>query len=725
MKTGTLKLKLPKLLDRVQPSSTAVLIGTAIVVGAGTGLGAVFFIKLIDWIQRLFFEGGEAGLSFLGRGLFILIPIAGGLLSGPIIAFFAKEAKGHGVPEVMQAIALRGGRIRPRVVVAKIAASAMCIGSGGSAGREGPIVQVGAALGSTLGQWLNLSEMRIRNLVACGSAAGIAATFNAPIAGVVFAMEIILGELHLGDLGNVVISAVTASVMARLFLGERPAFSIPRYGVKTPWEILLYPLLGILSAFAAVFFIRLLYRFEDVFDHWHFPDALKPAVGGLLLGGVAFFYPIVLGMGFVPVDEARLGFPLSANMPHIFSAGFPVIEGALLGQLSFVLLFLLIFLKPLATSFTLGSGNSGGVFAPALFTGAALGGAFGRLVEVLAPGATAGPGAFATVGMAAVFAGAARAPFTAILIVFEMTNDYGLILPLMAGVIFSMLVAERLHRESIYTLKLARRGIRLQSGQDVDVMEAVRVDEVMVRQPATVPTDMPVSLLAGEFLRTGRHGFPVLNSDGSLHGIVSLADYRRSVANGDELPEKLTVKDISTQDVVVAYPDETVGVVLRRMAPRDLSRVPVVARDNPRRLVGVIRRNDIVRAHEIGALRRDEARRRAETLKSVKDSSAQFVDVLLVPGSHSVGKTIATLHLPREAVLVSIRRGQDLVIPHGDTVLQVGDVVTALCERACAGNVLEELNRLKSEEPNVSKEPEEPKGPKILNVHEDSEAPLE
>jgi CIC family chloride channel protein len=478
---NSLKTRLPVLLDRLQPSETAVLIGTAIAVGAGTGLGAVLFIRLIAFVQQVFFEGGETVLGFLGRGLFILTPALGGLLAGPIIAFFAKEAKGHGVPEVMQAIALRGGRIRPRVVVAKVVASALCIGSGGSAGREGPIVQVGAALGSTLGQWLRMSEARIRNLVACGAAAGIAATFNAPIAGVVFAMEIILGELHLGDMGNVVISAVTASTVARVFLGDRPAFAIPNYGMQTPWEVLLYALLGVLAALAAVGFIRLLYALEDRFDGWHFPEALKPAVGGLLLGGLAVLYPMVLVAGGVPPNEALLGLPLAQNLPHIFGSGFPTIEGALLGQLSFGLLLVLVLLKPLATSLTLGSGNSGGVFAPALFTGAALGGAFGRVVEFLAPGATAGPGAFAIVGMAAVFAGAARAPFTAILIVFEMTNDYRLIVPLMAGVIVSLIVAERLHRESIYTLKLTRRGIHLRRGRDVDVMETVRVDEVMVR----------------------------------------------------------------------------------------------------------------------------------------------------------------------------------------------------------------------------------------------------
>jgi CIC family chloride channel protein len=692
----TLRQLLPSLLDRLQPSETTMLLGTAIVVGVGTGLGAVLFIALIEFVQRAFFEAAPSVLDFLGRGWFILAPAIGGLLAGPIIAFFAKEAKGHGVPEVMQAIALRGGRIRPRVVVAKVFASAACIGSGGSAGREGPIVQVGAALGSSVGQWLHLSDERIRNLVACGAAAGIAATFNAPIAGVLFATEIIIGELRLGDLGSVVISAVTASTVARAFLGDRPAFAIPNYGVKTPWEVLLYALLGGLAAFVAVGFIRLLYGLEDRFDNWRFPEALKPAVGGLFLGIVAFFYPMVLGLGFVPAEDAQLGLPLAKNIPDVLGSGFPAIEAVLLGDLSFALLVALIFLKPLATSLTLGSGNSGGVFAPALLSGAVLGGAFGQAVEYFAPNTTAGPGAFAVVGMAAVFAGAARAPFTAILIVFELTDDYRLIVPLMTGVVVSLIVAERLHRESIYTLKLTRRGIRLRRGRDVDVMETVRVDEVMVHQPVTVPADSPATLLADEFLRTGRHGFPVLTEDGNLLGVVSLEDYRRAMSAAQDPANPLLVRDIATNDVVSVYPDESVGTALRRMAPRDLSRLPVVARENPRRLLGVVRRNDIVRAYELGALRREEARYRAEQTRAVRHARVLFVEVTLAPDSWVVQKVVAELGLPRGAVLVSIQRGRDMLIPRGDTQLKAGDVVTALCERECAEEVRTRLKDRKS-----------------------------
>ena len=675
--------KFPNILDRFQPSETAVLIGTAIVVGIGTGFGAVGFIELIGVIQRMFFDGGEQVLPFLGPMLIVIIPMIGGLLAGPIISFFASEAKGHGVPEVMQAIALRGGRIRPRVVVAKILASSLCIGSGGSAGREGPIVQVGAALGSSLGQWLRLSDNRIRNLVACGAAAGIAATFNAPIAGVIFAMEIILGELHLGDLGNVVISAVTASTIARIFLGDQPAFAITAdYGMQAPWEIFLYVLLGALAAFTAYGFTRMLYWFEDKFDGWKFPEALKPAVGGLLLGLLALVFGIFASNG-------PAGVPVSNNLPYIFGAGFGVIESTLIGDFPFWLLFVLIFLKPLATSLTLGSGNSGGVFAPGLFTGAVLGGAFGKLLEILLPGASINSGAFAIAGMAAVFAGAARAPFTAILIVFEMTDDYRMIVPLMATVVTSLVIAERLMKDSIYTLKLSRRGIRIQRGRDVDVMESVLVEEVMVKEPIIVSDDLPITILAEKFIETGRHGFPVLDKHGQLFGVVSLEDYRNAVESRKETGD-LTVGEIATRDIITVHTDETVGAALRRMAPRDISRLPVVSRENSRQLLGMVRRNDIVRAYEVGATRQEEERLRTSKHHIKEVSGFEPIEMRIEQGSFSAGKKLGEIPWPREAVVVSVRRGKKSIIPRGSLVLEAGDEISLLSER----DVTKEVRKL-------------------------------
>ena len=675
-----LRSRMQDLADRIRFSETTTLMITAIVIGVGTGLGAIFFIWLIESVQKIFFEGGEALFGDMGRSLLILIPTAGALIGGPIIAFFASEAKGHGVPEVMQAIALRGGRIRPRVVVAKIAASALCIGTGGSAGREGPIVQVGAALGSTLGQWLKLSSGRIRNLVACGAAAGIAATFNAPIAGVVFAMEVILGELHMGDLGNVIISAVTASTLARVFLGDYPAFAIPRYAMQTPWEVFLYALLGVLAAFAAVGFIRMLYWFEDMFDEWKFPNAFKPAIGGLLLGILGFTYPILLAQGGLSASDAASGLPITANIPHVFGAGFETIEAALLGKAPLLLLFALIFLKPLATSFTLGSGNSGGVFAPSLFAGAALGGTFGMLVEKIFPGSTAGPGAFATVGMAAVFAGAARAPFTAILIVFEMTNDYRLMVPLMAAVIFSMIVAERLHKESIYTLKLTRRGIRLRRGKDVDVMENINVEEVMRPAPESISGETPLRMVPALLDKARMHGLPVAKDDGGLCGVITVQDVEKAI-DVDENNLDLPVTQFCSQRLIVAHPDESLHHALERMSHRDIGRLPVVDRNHPSQLVGWISRADIIRAYERALTRRVTAQQQVTQARLGVTTGVEVVECEVEAGSSLAGCTLSEVKWPEDSLVASIQRGGQLIIPHGKTVMEVGDQLAVVARR--------------------------------------------
>ena len=672
--TYLMKTMRERLLNMIRPSSTSLIFFMAIIVGLGTGLGAVFFIKLIEWTEFFSYTTLSNLAPTLGRGWFIVVPVLGGLVAGPIIAFFAKEAKGHGVPEVMEAIALKGGRIRPRVVVAKVIASASCIGTGGSAGREGPIVQVGAALGSTLAQWFHLSESRIRNLVACGAAAGIAATFNAPMAGVVFAIEIILGELAMSDLSSVVLSAITASTVARFFLGNDPAFKIPLYEVRHPLEIFLYLLLGVFGAAIGVLFIRSLYWFEDLFDNWRFPDFLKPAVGGLLLGLMGYLYPQVLGLGFVPREELQLGIIPSKNIPHVFGSGFPIIELTLLGKVSIGLLLTLIFLKILATSLTLGSGNSGGVFAPALFMGAMAGGSFGWATEHLFPSLSAGTGAYAIVGMAAVFAAAARAPLTAILIVFEMTDDYRILLPLMGAVIISTVLAQHWHPESIYTLKLVKRGIHLFRGRDIDVMAAVTVEEVMDKNPVTVPLSMPLSELMRVFAETNSHGFPVLDEKGKLWGIVSLSDLRRACPPDKPVPENLTVRDIANPNIVTAYPDERLSDIIPRMAPRDLSRVPVVSREDHRQLLGILRRQNVIHAYEIGVVRRGFA---VGNLPGAPEGTATG-EFPITADSIFVNKKISELDIPEPFLVIHIRRAGRVILPHGNTRLKEGDVVTVL-----------------------------------------------
>ncbi|OGQ94254.1 MAG: chloride channel protein [Deltaproteobacteria bacterium RIFOXYD12_FULL_57_12] len=600
MRTQILKL----IISRLMPREGVMLAAMAILVGAGTGLAAVGFIRLIAFIQNFSYTRAESFLPELGRLWFIIVPVLGALVSGPIIAFFAMEAKGHGVPEVMQALVLRGGRIRPRVAIAKVIASAFCIGSGGSAGREGPIVQVGATLGSSLGQWFRLSDERIKNLVACGAAAGIAATFNAPIAGVVFATEVLQNEFRVAAFGNVLIAAVSSSIVSQFFLGARPAFNVPSYVMNSPWEILLFGVLGVLAALVGILFIRLLNAFENLFDAWRFPLTLKPAVGAVLLGSLAFLYPYLAGIMPVSGQEMRLGAPLIDNIPHVFGSGFSFLEQVLQGNASFWLLALLVMLKPLATSLTLGSGNSGGVFAPSLFTGAMLGGAFGHGAAALFPKIAGAPGAYALVGMAALFAASARAPLTSILIVFEMSNDYHLILPLMAASMVASSLAQLLHPESIYTIKLAKKGIRFDQGRDSDVMQGVRVEEVMNKRPVFVHADDSVAELFATFQETHLLGLPVLTENKRLYGIVTLHDLERALSGYQGSLRDLKIKDVATPHPVTVFPDEPVWAAIRKMAPRDFARLPVVPRHDEREFLGLISRSDILRAYEVGVVRK-------------------------------------------------------------------------------------------------------------------------
>jgi CIC family chloride channel protein len=681
-----LKRYLAKMLDQLAPREGLVLLVMAVVVGVTTGLAAVLFIRLIAYIQFFFSGGGEKILPELGRLWLIVVPVIGGLLVGPIIAKFAPEAKGHGVPEVMQALILKGGRIRPRVALAKIVTSALCIGTGGSAGREGPIVQVGSALGSSVGQWLGLSDERIKNLVACGAAAGIAATFNAPIAGVVFAIEVLLSEIQVTVFGNVVVSAVAASIVSQIFLGSRPAFEIPGYVLHSPWEILLYVILGLLAALVGILFIRMLYYTEDVFERLPIPLWLKPATGALLLGILAYCYPYVGTISYISADDMTLGLPIVENYPHIFGSGFLFLEEVLQGRAPFILLFLLIFLKPLATSFTLGSGNSGGVFAPSLFTGAMLGGSFGYVAMHLFPDLQIEIGAYALVGMAAVFSAAARAPLTSMLIVFEMSNDYRLILPLMTAGMIASTFAQWLHSDSIYSLKLTKRGIRFEQGKDLDIMQTVQVDEVMNKSPITMQREQSVADLFAAFQETHLGGFPVMTNETELYGMVTMQDMERTIQKMENTLHRkevnlkdLKVWDVATPDPVTVFPDEPIWAAIRKMTPRDLARLPVVARKNPKQFVGVISRSDIVRAYNVGLMRKqkDELAHDRSTLRKV--TGLEFIEIKVEADCLGTGKRLADISLPSNTNVISILRHGTVLVPDGNTKMLPGDVITVLC----------------------------------------------
>jgi CIC family chloride channel protein len=685
----SLRRTLGGLVDRLPIPPDLIMMGTALLVGLLTGGAAVLFNYLMKWVAWVGYTWIPG--FFPGKGYVILVPGVGGIFVGLLVYYFAREAKGHGVPEVMEAIALKGGRIRPIVAVIKSLASSLTIGTGGSAGREGPIVQVGSGLGSTLGQILNLSDDRIGNLVACGAAGGIAATFNAPIAGVVFALEIILGgRLSVRYFSSVVVSSVAASVVGRIAFGDSPAFAIPsEYGVNSLWEFLLYPFLGVLAALVGVAFVKGLYGTEDIFDNWKgVPEWFKPAIGGALLGVIALIYPLLVPS--LKWDAT----------PQVFGAGYAPIEAVLANQSTLIAVLALLFLKLLVSSLTLGSGGSGGVFAPALFSGAMIGAAFALVIDKLFPGLPAPMGAYALVGMGAVFAASAHAPITAVLILFELTGDYRIILPLMLTVGVATILAQRILKgESIYTLKLTRRGIRLQRGRDVDILHGVTVGEIMSHQPDTVQASATMNELADIFSHTHHHGLPVLDGHNKLWGIVTITDLDTSVREGR--PRNTTVGEIGTTwpHLTVAYPDESLATALTRMAPRGLGRMPVVSRHDPYELLGIIRRQDIVTAYDLALTRRTDIHHRTQQAQMQTKETMDFVDVYLSPDDPVIGKTVAEISgiMPKESVLVSITRDKRVIIPHGNTVFQAGDQVTAFIRHQDAQDLFTCLHGASSE----------------------------
>lgn len=581
-------------------TETQIMALMAFIVGIGSGFGAVGFRKLIDLFTWLFFTALGPHLQYLlggGRLYLLILPAIGALIFSPLIRFFAPEARGHGVPEVMVAVALHGGRMRPAIVIVKAVASALNIGSGGSVGREGPIVQIGAALGSSIGQYLEMPEARVKNLVAAGAAGGIAATFNAPFAGVFFALEVIMGEFNVRNFATIGISAVTADVIGQAFLGIHASIAAPIYVPRSPLELPLFAVLGCLAGLVGILFMRVLYRTEDFFDKLRVPIAflIKPAVGGLLLGALA----IVVPRGHNDVPSAIMG------------VGYPTMTAALYGHLGLALMLLFLATKLIAVSITIGSGGSGGVFSPSLYLGAMLGGSFGAVLHRLLPQLVQNdPLGFILVGMASVFAAAAQAPITSITILFEMTNDYQVVLPLMLGVATATLVGRALSRETIYTLKLYRRGIELHGEPGPDILSQITVAAVMSTNVTTVSITMSVDDVIALMTRQRLLGFPVIDEHGKFVGMVRITDIEEDMMDNAKAH---TVAEI-VERVATVYPDETVEMALQHFGPTDQRRIPVVSRENPDHLVGILYAWDILNAYRTSRSPAPDSARRTGSL---------------------------------------------------------------------------------------------------------------
>ncbi len=535
----------------------------AILIGILTGIAFVFYEQVTFFATTVFFRN-NGDLSWH----IILLPAFGGLLIG-LLSHRIRNRR-CGIPDVIEATALRGGKIPAKNAFYEVFLSIISISTGGSVGKEAPGVLAGTGIGASIAGFMKSPDNRFRTLIACGASGGIAAAFNAPLAGVVFVVEVILGQLETKTLIPVVLSAVFATLVSTIIFNTNP-IQISYYGLVNPLpEFVLYAILGIFAGIVSVTLIKTTYFSHDIFEKMPAHPILKPAIGGLGVGVIGFFYPEVFGIGYATITA--------------------VLEG----ELVLNLLIALLVLKIIAFSLTVGSGGSGGAIVPSLFVGSMLGGAFGILVNILFPGSTAPAGAYALVGMGAVFAGTAHAPLTAMLILFELTQDYNLILPLMAACVISKIISASLHEDSIFTETLRRKGYAIREGTEINVMEAMKVSDNMVKDVLTLSeNDTAADLL--KLMQTSKHaGFPVLNQQGELAGIVTLHDMRDKVPHG-ELGK--LIQDIATKDVVKAYPDESLDVVLKRLAVRDIGRLPVVSLDKPDKLVGIITRSDIVKSY--------------------------------------------------------------------------------------------------------------------------------
>lgn len=628
-------------LRRAKISGSTLTVILAGMIGILGGCGAVVFTWLIELVSASTVEASlsAAANNSLWLVTLVVIPAFGLLAVSWFTRRFAPEAQGHGVPEVITAVARHDGVVRPQVALVKILASGFCIGTGGSIGREGPIVQIGSALGSTAGQWLKLSPRNIKVLVAAGAAAGISATFNAPLAGVMFASEIILGSFAVESLTPIVIASVLANVVQE-HIGEHrfePAFQELRYDFAGAWQQLpSYLVLGLLAGLAAAMFIKLLYRTEDLTERWLPRWWQRALVLGAIVGLAGAVYPRtppelseatqshlaenhqlippLMGVGYGVVDHAL---HLDTLQQHVGDAATLAdatrkLIGKFTGQgettkTVFVSgsqlwaelwwLLPLVLLKPLMTSITLAGGGSGGVFAPSLYLGATLGACVGLLVNLMFPAYSNAPGVYAIVGMGAVVAGTTHGVLSAILIVYEMTDNYQVILPIMAAAGVASLISRSIEPESIYYKKLSRRGGSIARGHDLHRLDHVMVRDVMIRVfPSLKHTDNVHEIVRVARANPHIESLPVMD-DGKLIGIIRPSDLHR-VLDSDISPHLVNAEDIALRSPISVSPEENLIEALRDFGTQDVETLPVeVGVGTHRRLIGLLQRSDLMRRY--------------------------------------------------------------------------------------------------------------------------------
>ena len=546
-------------------------------IGILAAIGALLFRILIELFQNFLWPSGMTFFDQLLNTpgwLIVLVPTCAGLLMGPVITYLVPEARGPGVPVVIASVTSRQSTIRHRVTFLKALVTSFLIGAGASVGREGPIVQIGASIGSSVAQFFRLNPDLRRVCLACGAAAGIAATFNAPIAGTLFAVEIILLDVELGHISHVIISAVTGSVLARVFWGDFPAFNVAGFQLTNHWELSIYFLLGVAAGLTAIGFVWLIYSTERLFGRLRIPDWIKPAIGGLLLG--------LIGL----------------RSPHVLGVGYETVNLALTNSLILKTALLILCLKILATSLCIGSGMSGGIFAPSLLIGATLGTAVGLVVTEIIPDLGLRPSDYALVGMGAVVAGTTLAPITAILTIFEITYTYQIILPLMVACIGSAIVVRLLFGHSVYELKLIKEGTPIVRGHDISILRHMLVSEYVIGEFETLSDTMPFKQVMDHAIEAPYPHFVILDSKGELAGVLSLRDLRPYLSKFEQFKESMVAADLMNKEVVTISASDDLGKALELFEKHRISFLPVTDPDDAKRLLGIFKKDDLLRAYQ-------------------------------------------------------------------------------------------------------------------------------
>jgi len=550
-------------------------------IGIVAGIVAFALYKLIGLFTNLFFYHrwsstfASAQHNHLGW-MVIVTPVIGGLIVGVMAKYGTSKIKGHGIPEAMEAVLFNRSRIAPRVAILKPISAAIAIGTGGPFGAEGPIIQTGGAIGSLVGQTFHTTAVERKVLLACGAAAGMSATFNTPIAGVILAIELLLFEFKSRSFIPLVIASTLATAVHMQLLGPGPMFQVNPMDFAIPRALTSYLVLGLICGLAAVGFSKLLYWVEDQFDKLPFDEMWWPAMGALGLGIIGFFVPRVLGVGYDTIGDI------------------------LNGSLAWKLLLIVMLAKAVALAVSLGSGTSGGLLAPCFMWSAAMGGLFAMLANHFFPGAHLSPGAFALVAMGAVFGAASRATFTFIIFAFEITRDYNSVLPLMlVSVIADGIAMLLMPNSSIMTEKLARRGLHVHQDYEADVLAQTRVEQTMDHDLPAIPADTKVGALAERIARhdpvVARHeALLIVDEAGKLSGIITRGDLFRALAQNPS--GAMSVLEVGSSRLIVTYPDELVSEAASKMLRYDIGRLPVVDRADQSKTVGYLNRSGVMAA---------------------------------------------------------------------------------------------------------------------------------